>query len=108
MFLKTADLTTFVIVYISNTIYCELNSSIVGDMESLQHVLDLIKSCLLPELKQDLDSLPIEKEHFENYNECLQLKLPILYDWIQQQQIYCPLDTYDVDNNLWHEVKHNN
>lgn len=54
-------------------------------MNSLENLNDLIKSCLLPELKTDLDSIPIEKEHFKAYHECLQLQLPLLYDWIQQR-----------------------
>uniref|UniRef100_A0A1I8QDE9 Uncharacterized protein n=1 Tax=Stomoxys calcitrans TaxID=35570 RepID=A0A1I8QDE9_STOCA len=49
-------------------------------------VNNLIKSSLLPELKQDLDSIPIEKEHFKSYHDCLQVQLAILYDWVQQEQ----------------------
>lgn len=53
-------------------------------METLGKLNDLIKSCLLPELKHDLDSIPIEREHFKAYHESLELQLPVLYDWIQQ------------------------
>lgn len=53
-------------------------------MESLDKLNDLIKSCILPELKHDLDSIPIETEHFKTYHENLEIQLPVLYDWIQQ------------------------
>lgn len=77
------------------------------DMEPLEHIRDLIKSCFLPELRQDLDSIPIEREHFKNYHECLQLQLPILYDWIQQQQQNnCLEDIGDDGNQIKQEVKY--
>lgn len=76
-------------------------------MESLEHIRDLIKSCFLSELRQDLDSIPIEREHFKQYHECLQVQLPILYDWIQQQQQnHCLEDIGDVGNQIKQEVKY--
>ncbi|XP_075148536.1 uncharacterized protein LOC142222330 [Haematobia irritans] len=49
-------------------------------------VKDLLNSCFLPKLKEDLDNIPIEKGHFKSYHDCLEVQLPILYDWIQQTQ----------------------
>ncbi|XP_065360861.1 uncharacterized protein LOC135954594 [Calliphora vicina] len=54
-------------------------------MDSLEKISDLLKSCLLPELQLDLDSIPIEREHFKTYHDGLKIQLPLLYDWIQQQ-----------------------
>lgn len=54
-------------------------------MDSLDEIKDLIKSCLLPELQKDLDSIPIEKDNFKSYHELLAIQLPLLYDYIQQQ-----------------------
>ncbi|KAI8115234.1 hypothetical protein FF38_03809 [Lucilia cuprina] len=54
-------------------------------MDSLDKIKNLLDSCLLPQLQHDLDSIPIEREHFTTYHECLELQLPLLYDWIQQQ-----------------------
>ncbi|XP_037816135.1 uncharacterized protein LOC119606653 [Lucilia sericata] len=54
-------------------------------MDSLDKIKNLLDSCLLPQLKHDLDSIPIEREHFTTYHDCLELQLPLLYDWIQQQ-----------------------
>lgn len=58
-------------------------------MDSCENIQALIKSCLLPNLSHDLDSIAIEKEQFKIYHEHLQLQLPILYDWIQQQPDNC-------------------
>ena len=52
----------------------------------LTYFQDLLKCCFLPELKQDLDSLLIEKEHFVEYHKVLEFQLPALYDFIQQQE----------------------
>ncbi|XP_023300482.2 uncharacterized protein LOC111682719 [Lucilia cuprina] len=54
-------------------------------MDLLDKIKNLLDSCLLPQLQHDLDSIPIEREHFTTYHECLELQLPLLYDWIQQQ-----------------------
>lgn len=50
----------------------------------IEMVKELLQTCLLPQLREDLDSIPIGKEHFKSYHECLQIQLPLLYDWIQQ------------------------
>uniref|UniRef100_A0A1A9W7Y6 Uncharacterized protein n=1 Tax=Glossina brevipalpis TaxID=37001 RepID=A0A1A9W7Y6_9MUSC len=49
-------------------------------------IKDLINDCLLPELEENFDSVLIDKEHFKSYHERLLLQLPILYDWMQEEQ----------------------
>ncbi|KAM7361238.1 uncharacterized protein ACRADG_010705 [Cochliomyia hominivorax] len=53
-------------------------------MDSLNKIRELINSCLLPQLKYDFDSIPIERDLFKDYHEYLRIQLPLLYDWIQQ------------------------
>ncbi|XP_073816554.1 uncharacterized protein isoform X2 [Musca autumnalis] len=62
---------------------------------SLDKTQDLIQSCMLPELKEDLDNIPIEREHFKSYHECLRIQLPVLYDWVEQAK---PWDCQDETN----------
>uniref|UniRef100_A0A1A9V3E3 Uncharacterized protein n=1 Tax=Glossina austeni TaxID=7395 RepID=A0A1A9V3E3_GLOAU len=50
------------------------------------NIKDLIKSCLLPELKEDFDSALINKECFKSYYECLMIQLPGLFDWMHEQE----------------------
>uniref|UniRef100_A0A1B0FB07 Uncharacterized protein n=1 Tax=Glossina morsitans morsitans TaxID=37546 RepID=A0A1B0FB07_GLOMM len=51
-------------------------------------IKDLIKSCLLPELKENFDSALINKEYFKSYYECLMIQLPVLFDWMREQGIW--------------------
>ncbi|XP_011291590.1 uncharacterized protein LOC101888183 [Musca domestica] len=66
---------------------------------TLSKAQDLIQSCMLPQLREDLDNIPIEPEHFKSYHECLRIQLPLLYDWIEQVKPWdgCPEKNEEVD-----------
>ncbi|XP_017489092.1 PREDICTED: uncharacterized protein LOC108377345 [Rhagoletis zephyria] len=51
--------------------------------QDLKHLSD---SCFVPVLKQDLDDVPLQSDHFNEYRNVLELQLPILYDLLQQKQ----------------------
>lgn len=54
--------------------------------EHLKYLKDLISSCFLPALKEDLDNMPISSEDFGSYRNVLEIQLPILYDLLQQNR----------------------
>ncbi|XP_055850307.1 uncharacterized protein LOC129914885 [Episyrphus balteatus] len=47
---------------------------------------DLIKSSSVPELTIDLDNTPIESDNFDEYRKILDIQLPMLFDFIQQNE----------------------
>lgn len=56
--------------------------------DKFEFIQDLIRSCTLPELKADLDSVPIESQHFKEYRQVLEHQLPNLYDFVQQNETW--------------------
>lgn len=55
-------------------------------VERLKYLKELVSSCFLPALKEDLDNMPLSSEHFSSYRKVLEIQLPILYDLLQQNQ----------------------
>ncbi|KAL9898852.1 uncharacterized protein ACN427_006800 isoform 2-T2 [Glossina fuscipes fuscipes] len=51
-----------------------------------ESIKDLIQNCLLPELKENFDSALINKECFKSYHECLLVQLPVIFDWMHEQE----------------------
>ncbi|XP_011213481.3 uncharacterized protein LOC105233192 [Bactrocera dorsalis] len=54
--------------------------------EHLKYLKELISSCFLPALKEDLDNVPLSSEHFGSYRNALEIQLPILYDLLQKNR----------------------
>ncbi|XP_030370084.1 uncharacterized protein LOC115620801 isoform X1 [Scaptodrosophila lebanonensis] len=50
------------------------------------NLADLVEICMLPALKENLDQLRLEPEHFGNYRAHLKAHLPILYDLLQSTE----------------------
>ncbi|XP_017000307.2 uncharacterized protein [Drosophila takahashii] len=48
------------------------------------HMCELVQFYMLPELKEDLDSIPLEASQFESYHSLLIQDLPKLYDLVQE------------------------
>lgn len=63
-------------------------------MEYYTKIRDIAESLQLPALKNDLDSIPLERENFESYHKHLRTNLPLLFDLIQQEpkDIQCNSD----------------
>jgi len=60
-------------------------------------ISDLVKLCMLPALKQDLDEVQLLPAHFESYHSLLRQELPRLYDLLQQHEEI-------LSNTAYHEV----
>ncbi|SPP80167.1 uncharacterized protein LOC117583492 [Drosophila guanche] len=48
------------------------------------HMCDVVHFYMLPELKEDLDSVQLETSHFESYHALLTHELPKFYDLVQE------------------------
>ncbi|XP_034663412.1 uncharacterized protein LOC117898267 [Drosophila subobscura] len=48
------------------------------------HMCDVVQFYMLPELKEDLDSVQLEPSHFESYHALLTHDLPKFYDLVQE------------------------
>lgn len=60
-------------------------------------ISDLVKLCMLPALKQDLDEVQLLPAHFESYHSLLRQELPRLYDLLQQHEEI-------LSNTAYHEL----
>ncbi|XP_068155601.1 uncharacterized protein [Drosophila tropicalis] len=49
----------------------------------MEHLSDLIQLCMLPELKEDLDSIQLQPSHFDSHHNVWRQELPKLYDLVQ-------------------------
>ncbi|XP_028899019.2 uncharacterized protein LOC105216768 isoform X2 [Zeugodacus cucurbitae] len=67
-----------------NSVLCETKMSCTA--ENLKYLQELVSSCFLPALKEDLDNVPLNSEHFGSYRQALEIQLPVLYDLLQQNR----------------------
>ncbi|XP_055903769.1 uncharacterized protein LOC129939685 [Eupeodes corollae] len=58
---------------------------------------DLIKSSSVPDLTVDLDNTPIDSENFDEYRKLLEVQLPLLFDFIHQNEELLLAKDYNED-----------
>lgn len=70
------------------------------DSRDLRTLKELIESCLLPELVQDVEDLPIHADNFEEFKKSLNYNLPLVLDHLSNQELIYHLNQDDDDDIL--------